>query len=71
MWKSVKLHFSVNTNISIKFLKLHYWDTLKKSGLGTSARLSFNSKKFGSIVCARTTHFDVIMIRKMGFQALT
>ena len=56
---------------SCKFLKLHYWDTLKKAGTGTSASLLFNSKKVCFIFCAKTTHFDVIMIRKMTFQALT
>ena len=54
---------------SCKFLKLHYWDT----GTGTSARLSFNSKKklAAFCFCAKTTHFDVIMTRTMSFQALT
>ena len=42
-----------------------------KAGTRTSARLSFNSKKVAANFCAKTTHFDVVMIRKMSFHALS
>ena len=51
-------------------MKLHYLDTLKKAGTRSSARILFyhlNSNKFGSCFGAKTTHFDVIMMKKMSF----
>ena len=53
-------------------MNLHYWDTLKKAGTVTPAISILTVRNSAAVFfCAKTTHFDVIMISKMSFQALT
>ena len=53
-------------------MKLHFWDTLKNAGTGTSATFISTVRNLVAVFGAKTIHVDVIIIiRKMSFQALT
>ena len=67
----IKLKYCLSILEILDFFILHYCDTLKELVHDLLQEFLLTVRHLAEVFDARTTHFDVIVIRKMSFQTLT